>query len=234
DTLLSTQGSDQVFAQPLVVNGHVFVATESNNLYLLDAATGAILRSAPVQKDGVAQEPWNVTAICGDLKPTIGVSGTPVIDVATNTAYFFAKTYEADRSAAWYAHAVDVDTLAERTDKGFPLKIEGIAANHPEVRFDPFAQMQRPGLLLMNGVVYAGFGSHCDYADNQHTWHGWIVGVGVDGGIKTLFATNGAGHVGAGLWHSGGGLVTDGAGRIFFETGNGYPAWDPNTAPTPG
>src|SRR5262249_47772203 len=92
DTLLSPEGNDQVFAQPLVVNGHVFVVTESNNLYLLDAETGAVTKTVQVGRGGAPHAPWDPTSICGDLHPTIGISGTPVIDLSTNTAYFFSKT----------------------------------------------------------------------------------------------------------------------------------------------
>jgi hypothetical protein len=98
------------------------------------------------------------------------------------------------------------------------VRIQGVASNDASVRFGAFAQLQRPALLLMNGVVYAGFGGHCD----APTFRGWVVGVGTDGQIKTLFAAEVFEKGGAGIWQSGGGLVSDGPGRIFFVTGNGF------------
>src|SRR5258705_2897545 len=79
--------------------------------------------------------------------------------------------------------------------------------------------MQRTGLLLMDGVVYAGFGSHCDAGP----WYGWVVGVSTTGHVTTMWTTeSGAGRpAGAGIWGAGGGLVSDGPGQILFATGNG-------------
>lgn len=80
--------------------------------------------------------------------------------------------------------------------------------------------MQRPALLLMNGVVYAAFGAHCDIGP----YNGFVVGVSVTGQITGMFATESGPQKdhGAGVWQSGGGLASDGPGRIFFVTGNGY------------
>ena len=218
-TALTLSPGEQVFAQPLVFENDVLVVTEANDVYTLDAQSGAITTARNLGS------PWNPQDIgCADLGPSIGVTGTPVIDIASRTAYFFTKTYRDGtqgpdrRNAVWYAHALDMGTLSERPN--FPLEIRGAASNDPAVVFDPFAQMQRTGLLLLDGVVYAGFGGHCDF-DN---YHGWIVGIGADGTIRTLFATEAGPESvrGAGIWQAGAGLMSDGPGRIFFTTGNGY------------
>jgi hypothetical protein len=211
-TALPLSAGEQVFAEPLAVGTSVFIATEANDIYSLDSATGSILASRALG------QPWNASdSGCGDLTPTVGVTGTPVIDASSNTAYFFSKTYVSG-TAAWYAHAVDANTLAEKP--GFPVAIQGTAANDSTVSFNPSVQMQRTALLLMNGVVYGGFGAHCDYGK----YHGWIVGVNESGGIATMFATEAgsAGVQGAGIWQSGAGLASDRPGRIFFATSNGY------------
>ncbi len=219
-TPLALGTGDQVFAQPLVIDDNVLVVTSANNAYVLDAETGAIKASRAF---GAAFS--GADAQCGDLTPTIGVTGTPVIDVASRTAYFFSKTYRAVRTGVlandtlWLAHAVDVDTLAERAN--FPVEIAGHASNDATVVFDPSVQMQRPGLLLLGGVVYAGFGAHCDVGN----YNGFVVGVSsVSGQITNMFATEAGPQKahGAGIWQSGSGLTSDGAGRIFFMTGNGY------------
>jgi iron transport multicopper oxidase len=219
ETALTLSPGEQVFAQPLVLGNAVFVVTEANDAYTLDPQSGAVTESRNLGA------PWNANDIgCGDLVPSIGITGTPAIDTTSRTAFFFSKSYRdgtqgPDRSnAVWYAHALDVDTLDERPN--FPVEIQGAASNDPSVVFDPFSQMQRTGLLLMDGVVYAGFGGHCDFDD----YHGWVVGIGESGDVRALFATEaGPGSVrGAGIWQSGGGLMSDGSGRIFLTTGNGY------------
>ncbi|HVZ75021.1 MAG TPA: choice-of-anchor D domain-containing protein [Polyangia bacterium] len=213
DTLID----GQVYAQPLVANGVLFVATESNWIYALDPATGSLEWSRRLAT------PWNAADLnCGDLTPTIGVTGTPAIDESTGTAYMVSKTYASGTSGpgAWYAHAIDLATGAERP--GFPVEIAGKASNQPDEVFDPTYQMQRPGLLLMDGVVYAGFGAHCD----EGTYYGWIVGISTNGAITTMWSTEaGPAHTkGGGIWQAGGGLVSDGDGQMLFATGNDWVA----------
>jgi len=222
--LFDTTLDGAIYAQPLFANGVLFVATETNNLYALDPVTGAALWSRALAT------PWNAADLdCADLQPTIGVTGTPAIDAGTGTAYLFSKTYArgASGAALWLAHAVDLATGAERA--GFPVVIAGTAANDPTVTFDPTHQAQRPGLLLMNGVVYAAFGAHCD----EWPYAGWIVGVSTSGALTTMWTTeSGASRTnGAGIWQSGGGLVSDGDGQILFATGND---WVNATTPVPG
>jgi hypothetical protein len=157
------------------------------------------------------------------------VTGTPAIDVATGTAYMLSKTYATGGSgpAAWYAHALSLATGDERP--GFPVEIAGSASNQPDQVFDPTRQMQRPGLLLMDGVVYAAFGAHCDGG----TYYGWIAAISTDGTLKSMWTTESgpARTKGAGIWQSGGALVSDGAGQILFATGND---WTSPTTPVPG
>jgi hypothetical protein len=217
----STPVDGQVYAQPLVSGGTVFVVTESNHVYALDAGTGAVQASRAL--DGTPFNPQDVQ--CGDLLPTVGVTGTPVIDASTSTAYFFAKTYASGSTgpAVWNAHAVDVLSLQERP--GFPVLVQGTASNDPAATFDGTVQHQRPGLLLMNGVVYAGFGAHCDHG----AYRGWIAGVTTAGQLAALW-TDEAGGAQAGIWQGNGGLVSDGPGEILFATGNG----DIPAAPAPG
>jgi outer membrane protein assembly factor BamB len=205
----------QIYAQPLYAGGVLFVATETNNLYGLDPATGAALWTRQLGTPFLASD-----LNCGDLTPSIGVTGTPAIDEDAGTAYLLSKTYANGQSgaAAWYAHAIDLATGAERD--GFPVAIAGAASNDAAHVFDPTQQHQRPGLLLMNGVVYAAFGAHCD----EWPYAGWVVGVSTRGFVQTLWTTEaGAGNVnGGGIWQAGGGLVSDGDGQLIFATGNDW------------
>ncbi len=202
----------QVYAQPLLDNGTLVVATEQNKVYGLDPATGV----AKWSKTLPHPTPWNPSDIsCADLTPSIGVTGTPVIDPETNVAYMTHKTYESGSSgpARWYMDAISVATGEEQP--GFPLELAGPAQNIKGLTFDATDQLQRPGLLLMEGVVYAGFGSDCDHTPYQ----GWVFGVSTSGTVKARWATD---PDGAGIWQSGAGLTSDGPGTILLSTGNGF------------
>jgi len=217
----STSVDGQVYAQPLLANGTVIVATENNKVYGLDPATGAL--RWPALELGT---PWKAADIgCTDLTPNIGVTATPVIDPATNIAYLTHKTYVSGSSgtARWYMDAVDITTGKEKA--GFPVELAGAAQNQPGQVFQPTRELQRPGLLLMNGAVYAAFGSSCDFSP----WQGWVMGVSTAGQIKARWVTVPTGN-GAGIWQSGAGLTSDGPNTLMVSTGNtGAP-----TTPTPG
>ncbi|KQW17689.1 choice-of-anchor D domain-containing protein [Streptomyces sp. Root369] len=221
--LFATKLDGQIYAQPLVLGDQVIAVTESNTLYGLDRTTGAIEWS---KNYGPA---WPASAIgCGDLVPNVGATATPVYDSATDSLYFTTKIDDGTsthRHPKWLMHAVDPASGAERA--GWPVTIAGSPVNDPGNEFDAFYEQQRPGLLLMDGVVYAGFGGHCD----AWPYRGYVVGVSTTGhSITSMWASvTGASTGGAGIWQSGGGLVSDGSGRIFFSTGNGI-----SPAPGPG
>jgi hypothetical protein len=210
----------QVYAQPLLDDGTLLVATEQNKVYGLDPATGAQQWSTSLGT------PWNPEDIhCGDLSPSIGITGTPVIDQTTQVAYMTHKTYASGNSGAarWYMDAIEMATGHEKA--GFPVELSGNAQNDPGQDFFAKDELQRPGLLLMGGVVYAAFGSDCDVEPFQ----GWVFGVSESGAVKARWTseTNGNGN---GIWQSGAGLTSDGPGTILISTGNGSTP----PVPTPG
>jgi hypothetical protein len=213
--LFATQLDGQVYAQPLVIGSQVIAVTENNTLYGLNSSTGAISWS---KNYGAA---WPASAIgCSDLTPSIGATATPVYDAASNTLYFTTKVDDGTTThlhPQWLMHAVDPGSGAERS--GWPVTISGSPSNDPSATFNAFYEQQRPGLLLLDGVVYAGFGSHCDVKP----YRGYVVGVSTTThSVSSMWTTEtGTGASGAGVWQSGGGLVSDGSGRIFFSTGNG-------------
>ncbi len=190
------------------------MATETNNVYGLDAITGSLKWRHYL---GTPFNPADVD--CSDITPSVGVTSTPVIDSSTNIAYLTSKSY-VHGTAAWYVHAINVASGVEQ--KGFPVQIEGRAANDPHHIFNAKMQLQRPGLLLLNGVVYASFGAHCD----RMPYEGWIVGVSTTGKVTTLWTdeagpTQTAQGPGGGIWMVGSRLVSDGPGQILFASGNG-------------
>jgi len=209
--LWSSSLEGQITAQPLLANGTLLIETEKDKAYGLDPASGAVKWTKSLGT------PWNPVDIgCGDITPSIGTVATPVVDPATNIAYMTHKTYASGTTgpARWYMDAINVSTGAEQP--GFPVEIAGSAQNASSQTFNPTIEMNRPGLLLMEGVVYAAFGSHCDYSN----WKGWIFGVSTAGKITARY-TDDATETGAGIWQSGAGLTSDGPGTILFSTGNG-------------
>ncbi len=215
----------QIYAQPLVADNTLLVATEENWVYGLDPVTGKVRWEkqfgTPVES-GVGK-----LIECTDLEPRVGITGTPVIDTASNVAYFVSNSNieGSPGHIAWYMHAIELGSGKEVA--GFPVTIAGEAKNLPGVQFEATQELQRPALLLMNGVVYAGFGSHCDNPPFQ----GWLVGVSAaEHRITTMWATA---KDGGSIWQAGGGLISDGPGQILFSTGNG-PGTGAEAFPLPG
>lgn len=221
----------QVYAQPLVVGTTVVVVTEGNQVYALDSETGAVKWTRDLGT------PYPARSIgphgCADLTPDVGATATPVVDTTNNTIYLTHKTYAADSTAArpkaaYYLDALDLTSGTPRAN--FPYQFGGTAQNTDRQTFQATTEMQRPGLLLLNGVVYAGFGGHCDIPP----YTGWVFGVdGRTAAVKARWAAGLDGD-GAGIWQSGQGLMSDGPGRIFVSTGNGMAPDHAQAAPGAG
>jgi PQQ-like domain len=93
----------QIYAQPLVADGTLLVATEDNRVYGMNPQSGAL----DWERD--FGTPWNTSDVgCSLPSPHAGVTGTPVIDAASETVYFLSKTYDSGDSgpAIWQMHAL--------------------------------------------------------------------------------------------------------------------------------
>ena len=244
----------QVYAQPLYLSGitingavHnvVFVATEHDSVYAFDADANTGVNATPLWQDsmlssghgaasGATTVPWTSGS---DIYPEVGITGTPVIDPASNTLYIVSASIEGGIQVQ-RLHALDVTTGAEKF--GGPVTIagtvtgSGIDSVAGTVSFNAQQENQRPGLLLLNGIVYVGFSSHEDH----NPWHGWILGYAAGTLQQTgVFCTSPSGSAG-GIWMSGAGLAADQLdplnypyGRLFVATGNGdYTAVTPYSA----
>jgi hypothetical protein len=224
-----------VYAQPLyapnlTIGGHVhnvvFVATEHDSVYAFDADARSAI--APLWHSSFINPSHGITTIsssvqnCGNISPEYGITGTPVIDANSNTLYVVASTKE-NGSFFQRLHALDILTGHEKP--GSPVAIKaavkgtGDGSINGVIHFNPFQQLQRPGLLLLNGVVYIAFGSHCDH----NPYHGWVMGYTASTLQKAPNAVwNSTRNAGQGaIWQSGGGLAADASGNIYFMTGNG-------------
>jgi hypothetical protein len=214
--IFDTQLSGQVYAQPLVSGSTVLAVTENNNAYGLNSATGAIEWQ---NNYGNPDDPL-LNIGCGDVGNALGIMGTPVID-SSGIAYFVTAEEKPGDNNAYFMQAVDVATGV--APSGWPaggVPITGHADSASGTVFNPDWQTQRPGLVLVNGVIYAGFSAQCD----DGTWQGWVIGVSSSThAITTRWSSeeNDTGYQGAGIWQSGSAPVVDSNGDIFVSTGNG-------------
>lgn len=221
----------------------ILAFSQQNRLFALDAVNGTLIAFRDMNEEG--EGPFSVAEFnggCNDISDSVGITGTPVIDDSTETVYFWAKGYTAGTTSGLYNgvyrfHAIDAVTLEERT--GYPVLLDGHQADNDETRyFQGGIQLQRTSLNLLNGVVYAGFGGHCDLFN----YTGWLVGMSAsDGHFVTAYATcagEGAPVVpntsGCGVWMSGSILSSDESSRFFFATGNGYTSTINGASPASG
>src|SRR5215467_1659791 len=169
--LFSVPVNGAINAQPLYLQGvaipgkgtHnvVYVATHHNDVYAFDADTQSDSLWHTNLGPSVPSTDYNVD----DLNE-IGILSTPVIDAVTNTLYAVALTKE-DGNHIYRLHALDVTTGVEKFGGSTVIEatVPGTSlfdSHNGQIAFDSSQHLQRPGLLLLNNVVYIGFGSHGD------------------------------------------------------------------------
>ncbi len=225
-----------IYAQPLYVqavtipgkgvHNVVYVATQHDSVYAWDADNNAGQNSAPLWHTSFIDPAHGITPVsqddtrCNSILNEQGITSTPVIDTATNTIYVVAQTKE-NGSFFQRLHALDITTGAEKL--GGPTVItatypgSGDGSSGGELSFDPLLHLNRPGLLLSNGVVYIIFSSNCDI----DPYHGWTFAYDKTTLQTTsVWVTTPNGRRG-GVWMSGGGIAADQSGNIYFSNGNG-------------
>jgi hypothetical protein len=229
-----------VYAQPLYMSNvplpdgstHniVFVATEHDSVYAFDAdsnagSNGGLLWQTSFINPalGVTTVPWQ-DVIIDDTVPEIGITSTPVIDPATNTLYVVAKTKEAVNGAYTYVqriHALDITTGTEKF--GGPVVIQGsvlgtaIDSVGGVLNFDPLWGNQRAALLLLNGTLYIGWGSHGD----KGNYHGWLMAYNAQTLQQTGVFCASPNNSDNGIWMGGAHPAADSNGNLFVTTSNG-------------
>ena len=264
--LYDTPLDGQVYAEPLVLtnvaiaagpntvgtpgtyNSVVFVATQHDSLYAIDAADGAILWQRTfldtTNPDDALPGATSVTTIpsgdtnSGDIYPEVGITGTPVIDPSTNVIYVIPNTKEIVGGNAYYVQRLHAINVADGTDtaqsfvigsttdgntNSTPVYVSGTGDGNVGgvVQFNALRENNRPALSLVNGQVYAEWASHGD----NGPYHGWVVAWNVTNlttqgmVLSGVLCTDPNGGEG-GIWDGGGGLTFD-----PDETFNGQPAF---------
>ncbi|MEA3149587.1 MAG: hypothetical protein QOD56_526, partial [Gammaproteobacteria bacterium] len=227
--LFSVGVDGAVYAQPLYLpnvrvgggtHNVVYVATEHDSVYAVDADTGSIYWHLSLVPAGGSTVSSGADLNCGDVTTEVGITGTPVIDAASDTLYVVAKV-KVNGAIYQYLHALDVSTAAEKF--GGPVNIQasvpGTATDGDgsTLTFNSRMENQRGALLLENGHVIVTWASHCDLTP----WHGWIMSYGAGTLSQEAAYSPSANGYGNGIWMGAGGPAADAGGNIFVATGNG-------------
>jgi hypothetical protein len=235
-----------VYAQPLYVSGvnipgqgiHnvVFVATENNTVYALDAdkntgANGGVLWQVNFGPAAPTPQPnFEFTPI----EPEVGITGTPVVDPGSGLLYVDAFTQESGN----FIHRIHALNITNGTEATFSPVV--VAASFPGVgagsvggvqNFQPGQELQRSALTLANGILYVAYAGYTDMS-NTDPFHGWVIGFNASNlqqlpsyvfnttpnGTTAQFGSI-AGE--GGIWMGGGGLAVDSNNNLYFATGDG-------------
>ena len=242
-----------VYGQPLFVSGvkipgrgeHdvVYVATENDSVYAFDAknyrSDGGQLWHASLGEgvDVVTNHEFGGryhNNVLQDMLPRVGITSTPVIDLASGTIYVLALTRVAITTTNFYQHLHALDLATGVENPGSPVLVKasipgtGMDSSNGVVTFVARQQNQRCALTLAGGVLYIAYAS---YADTD-PYHGWIIGFNAatlqpltnyvfnvtPNATREVFGSE-AGE--GGLWMAGCGLTIDSHTNLFFETANG-------------
>ncbi|MGB8013337.1 MAG: hypothetical protein WCF68_17130 [Terriglobales bacterium] len=216
-----------VMAQPLYVpnvnipgqgiHNVVYVVTQADSVYAIDADTGTQLWYASMLDGGTTASVSTKTLPCGAAQGFTqeGIISTPVIDPNTTpnpTMYLVAKTV-VNGVVQHHIHALDITT---GNDLRTPVLITATSVSKKGhiTNFNSLHQKNRPGLLLLNGVLYLGFGSNGCNDSNS----GWVLSYD-EATLSQLNVFNTSPDNGlTSIWQSGNGLAADEAGNIYVET----------------
>jgi Immunoglobulin I-set domain len=212
--------AEPLYASGLTVGGSqhnvIFVATENDSVYAFDADTFTQLWHVSVLG---ANEAASDSRNCGQVKPIIGITSTPVIDLQAGAhGEIFVVAMSKDGNGNYYQrlHALDITTGGEVA--GSPISIQATFPNlGGTTTFDPAQYKERAALLLLNGVIYTTWASHCD--DAPYT--GWVMGYNESSlAQSSVLNITPNGSEGA-IWMSGDGPAADASGNIYFLDANG-------------
>lgn len=183
-----------LYASPLIVAGHVIVATENNTVYSLDVFTGSTVWQRHLG------DPVDASTLpCGNIGPVTGITGTPAADVASGRVYAvaFLRGYH---HVLFALSLTDGSVLWQQT-------IDPVGSN-------PRVQQLRGALAIGTGTVYVPFGGlFGDCGD----YHGYVVGVPLGGGVARAYRV--PARTGASIWAPQGATI-GGDGSVYVVTGN--------------
>jgi len=217
------------------IHNVVFVATEHDSVYAFDADSNAGSNAVPLWQTSFINPAAGITAVPGadeynQISPEIGITSTPVIDLGSSTLYVDAATKEVVNGTSQYIHRLHALDLATGAEKfGGPILIQATVRGYGygsdgsgNLPFRGYWELNRSGLLLLNGVVYLAYASYADAG----WFHGWVLAYHAQT-LQLLGAFNAtANGQEGGIWEAGAAPAADADGGIYYVTGNGtfYPS----------
>jgi hypothetical protein len=199
----------------------LIAATEHDSVYAFDADSGTTIWQVTALKAG---ETPSDDGGCGQITPEIGITSTPVIDRTSGpngAVYVVAMSRDASGNHHQRLHALDLTLGTELF--GGPVDVQatypgtGDNSSNGNVVFDPGQYAERSALLLLNGVIYTGWTSHCD----ARPYTGWIMAYNESTLAQTsVLNVTPNGNEGS-IWMAGAGLAADSSGNIYFLDANG-------------
>lgn len=217
--------AEPLYVPNLTISGQahnvVFVATEHDSVYAFDADTFTQLWHISVLGSGETTVAKSDVGGCDQVEPEIGITSTPVIDLnrGPHGTIFVVAMSKSGSSYFQRLHALDLTTGAEQTGSPTTISATFEKPGHAGqfVTFDPHQYKERAALLLLNGVIYTTWASHCDI----DPYTGWIMGYSESTLQQTsVLNITPNGDRGA-IWMSGGGPAADSSGNIYVTIGNG-------------
>lgn len=220
--------SEPLYVPNLQINGSthnvVFAVTLHDGVYAFDADSNTGSNAAPLWYTSLINPPSVTTVPIADQGcpangyTEMGILGTPVIDPTTDTMYLVAKTLE-NGNYIFRLHALNI--LNGQEAFGGPVVIQASYTSNGElVTFTGQHRMQRPALLLSNGVIYIGFGTMGCKAAPPST--GWMMAYSASTleqlGVLDVGPTKTAVP---GIWMGGDGPAVDSSGNVYLATGDG-------------
>ena len=238
--LFSCQADAAIYAQPLWVSNitiggakHniVVAATMHDTVYAFDADASPCVTYWHTQFVPSGETFYTAADVFDNsIFPDIGILGTPVIDSTSNIVYLVTKTKNTTGPGIIAHQRLHALNLADGTEiANSPVELDssitvpGNCEGGSTIAFNAARENQRPGLALVNGVVYIAWASHGDL----DPYHGWILGFDastlsrVSAFNTSPNAAEGLGYCRAGIWMSGGAPAADAAGNLYVITGNG-------------
>ncbi len=196
----------QIYGEPLVYDHEIIVATENDSVYALSATSGRVVWS-----HHVATAVPSGDLPCGDISPSVGITGTPVIDPARHEV-FVADAQLVNGSPRHFMYGLNLDTGHEMMRRAIDLP--------SSYSGDAKAYLQRSGLALDDGSVIFTMGGN--YGDCP-TYHG-VVGAVAEtgaGAVKYFVVDAAKGDSQGAIWMGGAAPAVDTRGDVWVESGNG-------------